>query len=552
MPVTKKKCSPKYGKDYSRTVYAHEAGTHVLTFPLVSTKHDEHVLYKRFGIIGHSHNVMARHANRLLDKLDSNGEYNALLKQYAELKETLPEDEFGRKSKPVCKRMNAIRCGIGLSEAGFHAYIKTQSRMFAKHISSQQMQKEASRVWEGVCSILFGEGKRLHLKPYREITTICGKSPRNGVQFFAAYHDEAAGADTVFHNCCNDKVEIRYPDGQIHWNGLIIRVKIDYDDPYIVGSLQHNIKYCEIKRMMFPSGWRYYVSLYLEGPAPKKIVSGDADLCEIDPGVSTMAVYSENKLILRELAPDARGYQKQILRLQRQIDGCRRRLNPKNYRPDGTVKRGRHKWLLSKAAKRKQRMVTVLHRKEAASRKCSHCRLANDIVRISPHIRLEPMDYRALQKRSKKQIEKTDRIVTVKTKSGETKTVHKNKRKKRFGTSCRTRAPAMFLGILEAKALKYGGSVAYIDTRTVKPSQYDHVSDEFVKTDLRQRSKVIGVHIVQRDLYSAFIGYCVKPDGKTFDRDKANALFDRFVIAQDKELSLMKAQGISMPQCFGF
>ena len=57
---------------------------------------------------------------------------------------------------------------------------------------------------------------------------------------------------------------------------------------------------------------------------------------------------------------------------------------------------------------------------------------------------------------------------------------------------------------------------------------------------------------VQRDLYAAFVGYCIAADGKAFDHDKANALFERFVIAQNKEIASMKAQGISMPQRFGF
>lgn len=527
-------------KEFPCPEYAKCAGTHVLELPLATTKRDEDAVNKRFGIIGHIHNVAVKHMKQCLEALRSDEEYKALKEQYAALKAVCSDEVFASEAKPVTDRINELQAAYGLTETSLHEYIKVQARMFKKNLSSQQVQKEASRVWKGVEKVLYGDGRDIRFKPYREITTICGKSPRNGVKFFSRYH-----------NYLNKNDDVLYADGQIVWNGLIIRVKIDYKDPYVCESLQHNVKYCEIKRMMFPSGWRYYVSLYLDGPAPKKLTAGDAPLCEIDPGVSTMAVYSEEKVILRELAPEAKSYQKKIQRLRSQIDDCKRRMNPENYNADGTVKRGRHKWKLSKAAQRKQRMVTVLCRKEAANRKDSHCRLVNDILRISPHIRLEPMDYKALQKKAKK-TERQDKPSEVTASSGERRTVYKYKRKKRFGTSCRTRAPSMFISILTEKALRYGGSVAYIDTRSIKPSQYDHVSKDFVKTDLKTRSKIVGGHVVQRDLYSAFLGYCTASDGRTFDHDKADALFERFVITQDEELSLMKAQGISMPQCFGF
>ena len=73
----------------------------------------------------------------------------------------------------------------------------------------------------------------------------------------------------------------------------------------------------------------------------------------------------------------------------------------------------------------------------------------------------------------------------------------------------------------------------------------------YIKVPLSQRSKIIGGQNVQRDLYAAFIGYCVGSDGKTFDREKAELLFDRFVIAQNVEIKAMRHEGISMPHCFG-
>ena len=58
--------------------------------------------------------------------------------------------------------------------------------------------------------------------------------------------------------------------------------------------------------------------------------------------------------------------------------------------------------------------------------------------------------------------------------------------------------------------------------------------------------------MVQRDLYSAFL---LKNANNTLDKpdvDKCNYEFDNFLRLQDKTLASMKANGISMKQCFGF
>ena len=511
----------------------------VLKLRLKTTKYDEDVIHKRFGIIGHVHNVIVKHAQFLLAELARDEEYAELKQQYKTLKETLGEKEFKTASKPITDSMNAIIKSYGLTQSGLEKYAKVQARLFKKNLSSQQVQKEADRVYAGVTKVLYDDGEKLHFKKCRDISTISGKSPTNGVKIYSPFHKGYLGKkelDAVKH------------ETQISWNGLIVKVDADYSDAYVYEAMQHEVSYCEIKRLMFMDGYHYYVLVYLKGDAPKRLEPGTASV-EIDPGVSTIAGYSEEKLILKEFAPKAKEYQKRIALLQKQVDDCKRRLNPQNYNPNGTVKSGRHKWTLSKTAKKKERQITVLYRKEAAYRKDSHNELCNEIIRIGPNVRSEPMNFKALQRRAK-DTKREDKQTVIQSKDGQTKSIRKYKRKKRFGGSCRTRAPATAVVTLERKCLQYGGSFSLIDTRTVKPSQRDHVSGAFVKTD--KRTKIIDGHTVQRDLYAAFIGYCVKSDGKTFDSEKAISLFDNYIAMQDALIAEMKAEGISMPQCFGF
>ena len=300
----------------------------ILGLRLKTTKYDNDVINKRFGITGHVHNTIAKHALSLLEDLTQDEDYIKLKKQYKNLKETLEEEEFETASRSVTKDMNTIIHSYGLTKNDLEKYAKVQARLFRKNLSSQQIQKEADRVYTGVEKVLYGDGKKLHLKKYKDINTISSKSPMNGVKLYSPFHK----------NYLNKKElrSVKY-ETQINWNGLAIRVDADYSDRYVYEAMQHEVSYCEIKRMLFMDGYHYYVIIYFKGEAPKKLTPGTSDI-EIDPGVSTLAVYSEEKLLLEELAPKAKDYQKQIRKLQTQVDNCKRRLNPENYNPDGTVK----------------------------------------------------------------------------------------------------------------------------------------------------------------------------------------------------------------------
>ena len=196
---------------------------------------------------------------------------------------------------------------IGLSEYAFQSYLKVCGKQFSKCISSQQVAKEATRVWKGVEEVLFGDGKDIHFKKFMDFDTIGGKSNKNGTKFHK---------DTF----------------SIEWIGLDIKCKYpkhDIEIDYLKESLNSDISYCEIKREMFPNGWHYYVLVYLKGNAPKKMKTVGSGVMGIDPGTSTIAGVSDTTVILEELAPDCQKYNKKIVKLQRQMDVSKRESNPK-------------------------------------------------------------------------------------------------------------------------------------------------------------------------------------------------------------------------------
>lgn len=508
---------------------------HTLKLRLKTSAADRHELERRFRAIAHVHNVMVRHARKLLNRISHDREYQGWLDAYIQIlkkdpDKLTPDDKASKKS--LSERMKDFRKSIGLSDAGFQSYLKACGRQFSGMLSSQQVQKEASRVWRGAEAVLFGNGKEIRFKKGIDFHTVSGKNNTNGAKF----------------------------DGQamtVSWNGLELPCLLSRrkdDRSYQEDALRDQVSYCEITREMFPNGWHYYVILYLRGDAPKKLraVGDPSNTCGIDIGVSTVAAVSGDSVCLEELAPGCQKYNREIVKLQRHLDNSSRAMNPERYNPDGTYKKGsKGPWKCSNTYRKNRRRLKSLYRRKAAYIRQSHERLANELLDNSVSFLVEDMGFKALQRRSKK-TERQDKESTITRKDGSKATVRKFKRKKRFGKSLNSRAPAEFLSILARKAAAYGGSLLKVDTKKFRASQYDHVTGKYRKSPLSERSKEIGGSMVQRDLYSAFLISNSNGDLTAPDNDKCSYGFGQFLRMQDFLINVMKSDGATVKQCFGF
>ena len=498
---------------------------------LGTTAYDRRVIAKRFHALSHIHNVLVKHARRLLYRLEHDEAYQELLKEYAGIsRKKNPSREDTARKEDLAGLMNGTRKGMGFTEAGLQAYIKVCAGRYRSCLSSQQVQKEASRVWKSVEAFLFRNGKEIHFKKGRDFHSIGGKTNTNGVKF-----DPEAFS--------------------IEWLGLEVPCRMPKNRKsaaYVTEALGHTVSYCELSREMFPDGWHYYVVLYLRGEAPERLAAGSPDVVTgIDPGTSTMAVVSSESVDLFELAPRCQEYNRKIVALQQRMDRSRRDLNPENYNPDGTAKKGRRKWEYSNSYKRAERQLKSLYRRKSAYIKTSHGEQTNRMLGRSTTFIVEGMDYKKLQKRAKN-TERQEKETPVPQGDGSVKLVRKYKRKKRFGRSLNNRSPALFLTMLGQKAARYGGSVKKADTMKFKASQYNHATNGYEKIPLSQRFREVGGHLVQRDLYSAYLLSNSQKNLKKPNRKKCAAGFGEFCRMMDEKISDMKENGVSMRQCFGF
>jgi len=146
------------------------------------------------------------------------------------------------------------------------------------------------------------------------------------------------------------------------------------------------------------------------------------------------------------------------------------------------------------------------------------------------------MNYKGLQSRAKE---------ITKNKNG------KYNKKKRFGKSLSSKAPSMFLTILDNKLKWNNTELTKINTYKVRASQYNHIEDKFIKKELSERWNDFGKFKIQRDCYSSFLIMNVKDNLEEVDKDLCFREFDNFKELHDKEILRIKNSGINSISSMG-
>ena len=298
----------------------------------------------------------------------------------------------------------------------------------------------------------------------------------------------------------------------------------EYEQEILRGKLVQN----RILKKIQNGKEHFYLQMILRAEvAPRKYDTSDMfGNVGIDIGTSTVAISSYYETKLEELAPGIDKKEKEIARLQRKLDRQRRANNPQNYNEDGTIVRGKKPWTYSKKYYQTKNKLRKLKTKQAETRTLAHKTLANEIVGLGDRFVVEQMSFAGLQKKSKetKINEKTNKFQS----------------KKRFGATIGHRAPATLISMIEQKCKSQGKTFIKADTKSVKASQFDHLTEEYTKHSLSTRVKFVGDDKVQRDLYSAFLLAYVEDDKKTVNVNACKSNFNTFLENQKqtmKELS---------------
>ncbi len=449
---------------------------------------------------------------------------NKTAKIYKTIKD---EKERKKLAKPFFEKRKELLNKFGLNEYSLHNDVKVFQKNYKKNINSHIAQKTADQVWQSYEKIFFGNDKKIYFKSYNKpLNSLENKNNKTGIIY------------DVKNNI-------------LKFQGLNIKVQSELND-YETKALENKICYCRIVRKFIRGKYKCILQLILEGVPPLKYnkdgsIKNDIGKgeCGIDNGTQTMAYTADTECKLMELCPRIQNIENEKRKIQRYMDRSRRINNPKNFNEDGTVKRGiKLIWRTSKKYLKAKNKLKGIQRKQADIRKLEHNILANKIISKCSIIKTEKISYKGLQRKSKKT-----------TTNEKTKKFNK---KKRFGKSIANKAPAMFLNIIKNKITAKGGVYIEINTQKTKCSQYNHLTNEYIKKELKERWNIFNyknkeIHI-QRDLYSSFLIKNTDSKGEKINRNICNEQFDDFLEMHNKEierLKQLKSKHIKIPASIG-
>jgi len=443
--------------------------TFILTLPLKTNLYQEDILHKRLDISRQIYNACLGELFKRYRAMQQSKAYHKVI--------AMP------KGKDRNKLFRDLNKQYGLTNYALHTYVKPIQHHFKDNIDSFTAQTISTRCFRSFQKLMLRTSRKVYFKRFGELNSVEGKSNGTG---------------------------IRFVDGHLVWNKLSIPAVLKPKDMYAHISLDNNIKYCRIIRKLIRGKCKFYIQLVLAGvPPAKHHVKVSNGLVGLDIGTQTLAICSQDKVKLLELAPETNNIEAQRRLLHRKLDRQRRANNPNNYNNDGTIKTGvKLNFNKSNRYLKTQNKLKEIQRKQAAIRKQSHEKLANYILSIGDTVKVESMNYKGIQYN--------------------------------FGKSLANKAPAMFLTILDNKLKWQGKELIKINTSTVKASQYNHFDDTYTKKPLSQRWNDFGDIKIQRDLYSAFLIMNIKDNLKEIDQDKCTKEFKQFKKLHDLEIKRIK------------
>lgn len=298
-----------------------------------------------------------------------------------------------------------------------------------------------------------------------------------------------------------------------------------------------------IKKHMFANGTivrktirgkvKYELQITLKGTPYNKMRKLGKGNVGVDIGMSMVATYG-NELSLDALSVDKKKeYEKELIKLERQMDRSRRATNPENYDEKGRiVSRDKRKpWVYSKNYYKLRNKHSEICRRYVLERKRLQNSLSNRLLGMGDVFYVENCNIASMAKRAKE--------TTVNPKTGRCRS------KKRFGKAIKSNAPSEFLGTLKRKVTTLGGTVHDVSTQ-IAATQFDFSNETFKKHSLSERNVTLSNgNRHTRDGIAAFnlkhskVGANEKLAG-SYNLSEMIKDYDKFVISEKKEIDKHK------------
>ena len=484
--------------------------TYVVKVLLDLKANDYRTVEKTMNVANSIYNDMLSEGKKRINKLRADKTYWKLIKAYNDAtehnkKRSKIKDKVKKAkvpiidTKPISASINNMIKSYGLTDSDFKTFLKDRRHNVESYkiLSSAEVQVIASHVFNTIENVLEFKSKIKNLKFKSKYRDSSFRNCRNDTGLKLVNND-------------NDKYAYKLVLGNKHEINIKRNTFTTYQQNCMLRA--EKIKYVQIQKSKIKGKFRYYLVIYLQGTPPTKHSVGTG-VVGCDNGVSTLAYVSNSKLELVDLVPEkCLRIEEGIKRLNKQKSHKLKLLNPQCFNEKNEVIKGK------KMTNRSNNLTKLMNRVQKKQRKMRIYRnelqnkVCNDLLSQGNVIRLEKMNVKALQKRSKniRINPKTNRPYS----------------KKRFGKSILKASPSSLVTLLKNKAASRGATVIEINTRDTKPSQYNHILNKNIKKSLNTRIYDLSDEYpnVQRDLYSAILNkYTIqhtKNDKTTYTIDK--------------------------------
>lgn len=451
-----------------------QTSSYVVSVKLKLTESVENRLEKTFRIASSAYNEALNFGLRRLEALKQNSRYQELLELRRNNKHQVKEYD-----KELLKMLKIY----SLTEFGLSARLGQQrkkSNSPYQQLNSGELQVIAGQAYKTLEKVLFYQIKSSSIRF------------RSKYDLNVSYRNRVNTTGTRI--IPSDKKDCAYRL-YIHKSTTFVDIPIKAFNNHQQMSLlkSKKIKYVQIIRKTIRGKHVYILQIVCQGFPLTKVERGEGTM-GIDPGISTVAYVSKTNLALVDLIPKDVNRKEKLMRyLDRAIERSRRANNPNCYNSNGTINKGSKFKHPSNRQMRLQVRRIKSYRSLSEERKKIQGQLVNHLVSQSSLIKMEDLNIKGLQRRSKEiRINpKTNRPFS----------------KKRYGRSIFRSAPSSFRQLLQTRARQLGVDVEIIQPKNLKPSQYNHITQTFEKKTLSTRLYDLSDKwtSVQRDLYSAFL-----------------------------------------------
>lgn len=536
-----KKRTRKKPTEYEKALreYHRSSPRHVLVLEADLTEDEKRRIFHDADLIRQCGNTLVGIMKRNYEQLIRTKRYRRLKVLYGKLSKAvkkLKDLESPTKDQEKLlkqKRTELKSCAASMNEMQEHYRVtwefcrkQMESIKTDYNVSSVFALTRAEDIWQSVEKILYSDGQTLHFKKRGDLPEIRAKQSSRAIVV------RSSESGLVFkYKALNFHCKIKSEDtwALAEQDAVLTYLKDpEFCDAYAISSLEKGMCidtfrpcYASLVCKEIRGRLRVYVHLTIEGNPIQKTKNGCArhqygkGKVGADIGTQTVAYTSSSKVGLENLAERGNTIEhseRMERRILRAMDRSRRATNPDNYEPDGTVRRGKKKWVYSNRYLKLKKRYRELCRINAQNRKLACREMANRLRSLGDVLITEPKNAKKLQKRANPEdpLDKNGKL----------------KRKKRFGKSIRNRCPGYFQDCLKQKFESTGGS--YIEVPAdYRASQYDHTADDYIKKTLSQRMyRLTDNTLVQRDWYSSFLLYCINEEHTDIDRKRCLEFFE--------------------------